>query len=1139
MKKIRILSAILAMAILVAAFSLPVGAVSIDSYTSTSYTEAEAKVETMTSVYKSEEYGYEMFMDLLSGEFAIKDLKTGKYTFSNPYDVAVNSTITDIKKQALLSQILVKYTDTVTAATSYLGSFTSAALLGDQIEVKRIADGIRVEYAIGTVESKRLVPRMIEKGRFEELIYKKLESLLDSKAVTLTDEERFVIENIYKSSYTLVDLSKETIENTIQTLKNAYPVLQTNPELKFYVINDNSEKTLKRIEDLIRNYCPEYTFDELEYDHELTGYEGTEKEPPLFRLAVEYTFDENGFSAAVPAKSIRYNETNYTLDSITILPYFGCSTVKEVGGRKTTGGYLFLPDGSGTILEYYNNDGSIKTGAQNISVYGIDYAYEDLSAANNTANAQVCRMPVFGLTDYYTTTEEVIRSGRPNMITSSSDRTGYVAIIEEGESLATITASLGTMLWTNLAIGECEYNTVYASFSMQQTDKVSLGSSLGGGSGISKSIDTRYTGNYTIRYILLGDSEDAAEEPTYVGMASAYRNYLISTGAIAKFSAEELKSQLPLYIQTLGSMRVQDTFLTFPVTVTKALTSFDDIKAMTKTLGDSGVDNIKYILTGYANGTASYSDYPTYVKFNSKVGGNKGYKDLVDFSIDEGVEILPNFDFANVRRAGSGFKYKKHAALTMTDRYATKRDYDSVTQAIESFGRVNIVSTGAYDYIYSKFAKSFDKLFKDFDGYNGALAALTLGTDLNSDFDAEDPITREDSKNNTVDFIDALYQNYDAVLVEGGNAYTIPYVTDIISVPLDNSNYAISTAAVPFMGIVLHGCIDYSGSALNMAGDVMYEVLKSIENGASPYFLLAYKNVEELKNVGGKLSDYYSVNFETWESDVVKYYNMLNEAIGDLQNAVITDHAVVTAFKTNTKADAGNEADEANMLFAELKAAAALVESTSKAYYAAVEETDKIVSDQKNADVALAAENAAKTAFTNAKTRLSLVQNLIKRNSVANVVFVTYKADSGKTKTFFINYNNYDVAIEDSNGNAYVLAGMSFVESAEVNGVSNKIANREDVTAFVPATTDLAEFASVNETLEKAVASGNANSIKRAKEAMQLVLDQIRTTTTNVAKITDNNGDIVYINYETSAVVVKISDTEYQLIAAQSYLIND
>ena len=69
MKKFRILSAILAVAMLIAGFSLPVGAVSIDSYTSTSYTDAESKVATMTTVYKSEDYGYEMLMDTQSGEF--------------------------------------------------------------------------------------------------------------------------------------------------------------------------------------------------------------------------------------------------------------------------------------------------------------------------------------------------------------------------------------------------------------------------------------------------------------------------------------------------------------------------------------------------------------------------------------------------------------------------------------------------------------------------------------------------------------------------------------------------------------------------------------------------------------------------------------------------------------------------------------------------------------------------------------------------------------------------------------------------------------------------------------------------------------------------------------------------------------
>ena len=57
------------------------------------------------------------------------------------------------------------------------------------------------------------------------------------------------------------------------------------------------ERAKKNIESLIRKYCPEYTYDKLEEDHEITGYEGNEKEPPLFRLAVEYTIDEEGLTA--------------------------------------------------------------------------------------------------------------------------------------------------------------------------------------------------------------------------------------------------------------------------------------------------------------------------------------------------------------------------------------------------------------------------------------------------------------------------------------------------------------------------------------------------------------------------------------------------------------------------------------------------------------------------------------------------------------------------------------------------------------------------------------------------------------------------------------------------------------------------
>lgn len=37
------------------------------------------------------------------------------------------------------------------------------------------------------------------------------------------------------------------------------------------------ERMKKNIEKLIRKYCPDYTYDKLEEDHELTGYEGNEK----------------------------------------------------------------------------------------------------------------------------------------------------------------------------------------------------------------------------------------------------------------------------------------------------------------------------------------------------------------------------------------------------------------------------------------------------------------------------------------------------------------------------------------------------------------------------------------------------------------------------------------------------------------------------------------------------------------------------------------------------------------------------------------------------------------------------------------------------------------------------------------------
>ena len=104
-----------------------------------------------------------------------------------------------------------------------------------------------------------------------------------------------------------------------------------------------------------------------------------------------------------------------------------------------------------------------------------------------------------------------------------------------------------------------------------------------------------------------------------------------------------------------------------------------------------------------------------------------------------------------------------------------------------------------------------------------------------------------------------------------GNVYTWQYIDKMLNVSLQSSRSLYASASVPFMGVVLHGSVEFAGSALNMAGDVDYDLLKAIENGAGIYFILSYDNTELLKE-DFKLSKYYSVRYDIWRDELVQRY---------------------------------------------------------------------------------------------------------------------------------------------------------------------------------------------------------------------------------------------------------------------------
>ncbi len=1003
MKKFRLLSAFLTVAMVFGMFAatLPVGVAASSAaalvpgmdpetglptidYLTQVFKTPEDKLATMTK-YLSKE-GMELYVEPISGEVAYVNTKTGQILFSNPYDIG-SSTAPDAVKQELLSQIVIKYIDNSSEVEMY--SFVEACQRG-QINVKKIKNGVRVEYTMGREETRRLIPKQINKERFEELI---LANIPEG-----TQKARFM------AYYTLQDANDPTLtERGRREIITAYPICKDMSIYTFAI--DASERDLNLVENIIKTYCPEYTYEILEEDHMITDYVGSDVAPVLFRLSLEYTLDEDGnLDVRLPANGIRFDERTYQLTYVSMLPWFGC-------GSSPWKGYTFIPDGSGALVRFEDviNKSLTLTG----KLYGQDYAYQEISGQNK----EIMRMPVYGIveTDDWSPpalTEEQIAAGEvPPVKPSGKIPNGFLAIIEEGESLAEISTEHGGILH--------KYNTVYTTFYPRPKDTYKLDESISVSANATYTVvsDRKYTGSLRIKYIMLTDDETAKAAGiddyytnSYVGMAKAYRDYLIDKGSLAEL--ESVEDSIPLYIETFGAIETTEKILSMPVTVLKPLTSFDDLRTMYEKLAEGGITNVNYKLTGYANGGMD-ALAPNNVKFEKAVGGNDGFTEFVSYANENGIGVYPDFDFANIARFGNfdGISNKKHLAKTMDNRYTTKRYYDSTLQSFER-GFSLVVSPAVYDYLVEGFIEDYTKLAPM------GVAVSTLGTDLNSDFDKKEPYNREDSKEFTKEALAELSEAYGNVMIEGGNAYAVQYADHIIDVPLDSSRYSNASEAVPFMGMVLHGCVNFSGSAINMAGDMQYELLKAIENGSSLYFTLSMQNTHLLKE-DEQYNKYYSVDFDIWYEELADIYSELNDVMANLQDKQIVDHEFIIGERIPSAEEA-----EADRIAAEAAAKKEADEAEANA-----------LKEQKQAElearlIATYGEDAVSkkrpsggSSFGNAEDPNAYVYTKYTSDD-GKIVKVTYEGD----KAFILNYNNFDITVVDD-GETYTIEALGFVEA--------------------------------------------------------------------------------------------------------------
>lgn len=1376
---------------------------------------------------------YELYVQENSGEVAVKNTKTGQVLFSNPYDVRTNVSQQSLYKP-MFAQINLAYEIIKEGKSGVMNSYVDAACYENQIKVSYIKNGVCVEYTIGRADQRRLVPMIMEKYRWETVLYEKMAgdphiqkkfrafyTLVDLDNEQMPPEEQKRYENAYAvlkkyhsgQPYTSenYDPSKEA-EYAAQRYPYYAPInfpgthdkanyvygIPYQGRMALYVLGNATDQEKNRIEEYIRSWAPEYNYDTLAYDHELVQYTAIAAAIPLFKMALEYRLDDDGFSVRLPANSITFDEDNFRLNSVDVLPYMGA-------GNYDNNGYVFIPDGSGTLIRFEDaknkpNGGTINNGM----LYGPDNAYHSLGSY--TGKNEEMRFPVFGIiendkivynegengalteacphryvvkkieancatktnggtyefcaicgdlksvenetpyahtgtpvwvvkpncmqegkytitcttckqteeytepktehtyrefvvadtenhicyviekcvgtyetidengqkvtvtcghvneefemvegehtyeeewTEYHkdgrcyrtntcsecgkfteedmehdldegtvvhdknahrcytkyvcsacggvveedlehklgegtyaenadglcvmsetcsecgfvqktygrhsakdngtkkydktnhycyaeytcelcnaTFTEEIDHSmdngtctecgyaeGQTEKFVSENGKCyrvlldkngkeigrveidhvygsstyvdaecidpddddvewGYTAFIcvncghaagkeyhmddpdtaptehnwewdlsnktgcldsyeafeictkckktkpvvvrepdghvyDSGECLVQeTTTNVGVYVYT-CQFGDCghrhyeirdaltqdvpaddeddaeegedtegeegeegeepvtetvqvevprnhgflaimtagsalatlkaEYKNThpyiytYMTVNPRPQDSYNLADAISSGADAVWTVvsERKYSGSYSLKYIMLQDVDysDVKEGTSidnvyastknaanYAGMAAAYRNYLITTGALKPLDVNE--NGIPLYLEAFGATSIASSFLTFPTVETVPLTTFEDLKNIVGELesvtDDEGnvvysITNLQFRLNGFTNG-GMISTMPYKVEFEDVVGGNGGFKDFVSFAKDNKIGVYPDFDFAYVEDTDwfDGYSDSKHAVKTIDGRYIMKRDYDPTYQIFTGTG-LTAISASVYDYFFDAFTASYSKF------ENTGVSVGSLGTDLNSDFDEDEPYNREDSREFTERMLANLQKEYGSVMINGGNAYAIPYADHVLNMSLNGSQQLVTSESIPFMSMVLHGCMNYAGTATNMASSLELEILSIIENGASPYFIIATQNTRYLKE-NNALSKYYSVDYGTWKDDMVETYKVLNENLKDVQGAQFVVHEYVNGYRLFDADDKYSQFEEASAI---------------------------------------------------------------------------------------------------------------------------------------------------------------------------------------------------------------------------------
>ena len=417
---------------------------------------------------------------------------------------------------------------------------------------------------------------------------------------------------------------------------------------------------------------------------------------------------------------------------------------------------------------------------------------------------------------------------------------GFVSVLDEGEADSSVNLAMPGYQISGIYRAFFTHNyRYYSNTNFNDTDVTAL-------------VEKRVKTDIKVKYLFISGKEN-----NYSGMAKRVREYFLKN---EKLTSSVDVNSLPVTIEIIGAV-MKKGLLSSKV---EPMTTFNQAERIIKEVNN--IDGIKpnIVLSGWGKG--GWDTLPTTLTPESKLGGKSSLNSLAKYCKKENLDISLAVEPILANSKTGNFNKSKDTVKNYFGEPFTDKG-----------GKKFILSA---EKVINKTIERFNKSYKNF-----GIDLLSVGNLLFADYDNKNSSTKTEMMEA---YEKAMKESKQPISVTDGNAYTLPFAKYIYEVPSNNSGYTYMDESVPFYQMVVHGSKLYTGQFSNIHYDFDEYILKCVETGSVPSFILTWKETGKLRD-----TDYdsvFSTEFSSIKPSIIKAVDRMSKDLAELYSKQIIEH---------------------------------------------------------------------------------------------------------------------------------------------------------------------------------------------------------------------------------------------------------